>query len=148
MVVDFCIVCYGCGCIFKFELVKVKLFKGIDEGYCICVVGQGNEGFGGNGDFYVYIEMELYFELYCQDENLIFFVCIGFVMVVFGGCIQVFIFDGLQEVEVKFGIQYGEFYCLCGQGMFWFQGVGMGDLIVDYEIVVFKYFNVEVKDVL
>lgn len=148
MVVDPCTVCQGRGRTLKSAPVKVKLPKGIDEGYRIRVAGQGNEGPGGNGDLYVHIEMEPHPTLQRQEENLIFPARIGFATAALGGRIQVPTLDGPQEVEVKPGTQHGELHRLRGRGMPRLQGSGSGDLIVDYEVVVPKNLNTEAREAL
>ncbi|WP_291425439.1 molecular chaperone DnaJ [Deinococcus sp.] len=138
LIVDPCTVCKGRGRTLKAEKVKVKLPKGIDEGYRIRVANMGNEGPGGNGDLYVHIEMEAHPELRREAEHLIYPAKIGFATAAMGGDITVPTLDGPQPVEVKAGTQHGELYRLKGQGMPRLQGSGNGDLIVEYDVIVPK----------
>lgn len=138
ILVDPCTVCKGRGRTLKAEQVKVKLPKGIDEGYRIRVAGMGNEGPGGNGDLYVHIEMQPHEQLRREAEHLIYTAKVGFATAAMGGDIQVPTLDGTQHVEVKAGTQHGELHRLKGQGMPRLQGSGNGDLIVEYDVVVPK----------
>lgn len=148
MVVDPCTVCHGRGRTLKSEAIKVKLPKGIDEGYRIRVSGQGNEGPGGNGDLYVHIALEPHPQLERQDENLIFPARIGFATAALGGHLEVPTLDGPQTIEIKPGTQHGELHRLRGQGMPRLQGSGVGDLIVEYQVVIPKNLNAEAKEAL
>ena len=138
MLVDPCTVCKGRGRTLKAEQVKVKLPKGIDEGYRIRVAGMGNEGAGGNGDLYVHIEMQKHPELRREAEHLIYPAKIGFATAALGGQVTVPTLDGPQVVEIKAGTQHGELHRLRGQGMPRLQASGSGDLIVEYDVVVPK----------
>ncbi|MDB5044832.1 MAG: molecular chaperone DnaJ [Deinococcus sp.] len=138
LIEDPCTVCRGRGRTLKAETVKVKLPRGIDEGYRIRVSGMGNEGPGGNGDLYVHIEMERHPELRREQEHLIYTSRIGFAKAALGGQITVPTLDGPQNVEVKAGTQHGELHRLRGQGLPRLQGAGNGDLIVEYDVQVPK----------
>lgn len=138
IIIDPCTHCQGRGRKLKKEKVKVKLPRGIDEGYRIRVAGEGNEGPGGNGDLFVHIEMEPHPELLREAEHLIYRANIGFATAVLGGKITVPTLDGPQEVEIKGGTQHGDLHRLRGQGMPRLQGVGSGDLVVEYLINVPK----------
>ena len=135
---DPCTVCKGRGRTLKNETVKVKLPRGIDEGYRIRVAGYGNEGPGGNGDLYVHIDMEPHPELRREAEHLIYTARIGFATAALGGAVTVPTLDGPQTVEVKPGTQHGELHRLRGQGMPRLQGAGTGDLIVEYDVTIPK----------
>ncbi|MFD2610425.1 molecular chaperone DnaJ [Deinococcus taklimakanensis] len=138
LVVDPCTVCKGRGRTLKSDTVKVKLPKGIDEGYRIRVAGMGNEGPGGNGDLYVHIEMEPHPELQREAEHLVYTAPIGFARAVLGGQISVPTLDGPVTVDVKPGTQHGDLHRLRGQGMPRLQASGSGDLVVQYELHVPK----------
>lgn len=147
---DPCTVCKGRGRTLKADTVKVKLPKGIDEGYRIRVAGMGNEGPGGNGDLYVHIEMEPHPDLRREQEHLIHTARIGFAKAALGGQLTVPTLDGPQVIEVKAGTQHGDLHRLAGQGMPRLQGRGNGDLIVEYEIAVPKpaQLNTEAREAL
>lgn len=138
LVVDPCTVCKGRGRTLKSDTVKVKLPRGIDEGYRIRVSGMGNEGPGGNGDLYVHIEMEPHPELRREAEHLVYAAPIGFARAVLGGQISVPTLDGPVTVDVKPGTQHGDLHRLRGQGMPRLQASGSGDLVVQYELHVPK----------
>ncbi|MBB5378931.1 molecular chaperone DnaJ [Deinococcus metalli] len=135
---DPCTVCKGRGRTLKAEPVKVKLPRGIDEGYRIRVAGKGNEGPGGNGDLYVHIEMEKHPQLRREAEHLIYPAKIGFAKAALGGRIEVPTLDGPVSVEVKPGTQHGELHRLHEKGMPRLQGRGNGDLVVEYDVMVPK----------
>lgn len=137
-IIDPCTNCQGRGRRLKQEKVKVKLPRGIDEGYRIRVAGEGNEGPGGSGDLFVHIEMKPHSDLLREAEHLIYRANIGFATAVLGGKIIVPTLDGSQEVEIKGGTQHGDLHRLRGQGMPRLQGVGSGDLVVEYLINVPK----------
>lgn len=135
-IVDPCTVCHGRKQVVKDAKVKVKLPKGIDEGYRIRVAGEGHKGPGGSGDLYVHILMEPHEYLHRQDENLIYTAHIGYAHAVLGHEIEVPTLDGFQKVEVKPGTQDGDTYRIRGAGLPRLQGSGTGDLIVQCDIVV------------
>lgn len=150
LIQDPCTVCKGRGRTLKAEKVKVKLPRGIDEGYRIRVSGMGNEGPGGNGDLYVHIEMETHPTLRREQEHLIHTARIGFAKASLGGKVEVPTLDGPQAVEVKPGTQHGELHRLPGQGMPRLQGRGNGDLIVEFQVAVPKpsQLNPEAREAL
>ncbi|ADV67910.1 molecular chaperone DnaJ [Deinococcus maricopensis] len=133
-----CTVCHGRGRTLKSERVKVRLPKGIDEGYRIRVAGMGHEGPGGPGDLYVHIEMERHPELRREEEHLVYVARIGYATAVMGGTINVPTLDGTHTVDVKPGTAHGEMTRLRGLGLPRLQGVGTGDLVVVFEIAVPK----------
>lgn len=150
LIQDPCTVCRGRGRTLKGEKVKVKLPRGIDEGYRIRVAGMGNEGPGGNGDLYVHIEMEQHPELRREQEHLIHTAKIGFAKAAMGGKVNIPTLDGPQSIDVKPGTQHGELHRLPGQGMPRLQGRGNGDLIVEYHVTVPKpsQLNAEAREAL
>lgn len=141
LLVDPCTSCRGRGRTLKAERVKVKLPKGIDEGYRIRVSGKGHEGPGGNGDLYVHIEMAPHPDLQREAEHLIYHARIGLARAVFGGRMDVPTLDGQQEIEVKPGTQHGETLRLRGLGLPRLQAPGTGDLVVVFDVHVPKAAN-------
>ncbi|AFZ69212.1 molecular chaperone DnaJ [Deinococcus peraridilitoris] len=135
---DPCTVCRGRGRTLKAERAKVKLPKGIDEGYRIRVAGMGHEGPGGAGDLYVHIELEAHPALEREGEHLIHHAQVSLTRAIFGGKIEVPTLDGNREIEVKSGTQHGETLRLRNQGMPRLQAPGTGDLIVVFDVQVPK----------
>lgn len=138
LLVDPCTKCKGRGLTKKKEAVKVKLPKGIDEGYRIRITSMGNEGAGGSGDLYVAIQLKPHSDLQRDGEHLIYTARIGFATAALGGKLKIPTLDGEQEIDVKAGTQHGELHHLRGQGMPRLQASGMGDLIVQYQVMVPK----------
>ncbi len=135
---DPCTECRGRGRTLKAETVKVKLPKGIDEGYRIRVSGAGHEGPGGPGDLYVHIELEPNPDLQREGEHLVHRAKIGIARAVFGGTITIPTLDEPREIEVKPGTQHGDMIRLRGLGMPRLQASGTGDLVVVFELQVPK----------
>ncbi len=135
---DPCTVCRGRGRTLREDRVKVKLPRGIDEGYRIRVAGKGHEGPGGPGDLYVHLELEPHPELHRDGDTLIHEANIGITRAVFGGRMEVPTLDGPREIEVKAGTQHGDTVRLRGLGMPRLQAAGTGDLVVVFKVQIPK----------
>lgn len=135
-IVDPCTGCHGRGQVLKQETVKVKLPKGIDEGYRIRVAGQGNYGPGGHGDLFVHLVMAKHPTLLRKGDDLHFIAKIGIAQAILGGVLEVPTLDGPKTVDIKAGTQHGDTINLRGLGMPRLQSIGSGDLIINFVVVI------------
>lgn len=139
VIVDLCLLCCGEGCVDKVKMLLVNILVGVDEGMCICLMGEGEVGVCGVfvGDFYIFLYVICYVIFECEGMILFCCVLISFMMVVLGGSIEILGFDQeCYEICIFVGIQLGKQFCQCGVGMFVFNGCGMGDLVVQVEVEI------------
>lgn len=129
MIIDFCIKCYGYGWIQEEWLLLVNILVGIEDGICICLMGEGEVGLCGGlvGDFYIFMLVKLYQFFQWEGVDFYCFVFVLMMMVVFGGKFDVMMLDGMKLwVMILEGMQIGKQFCFKGKGMLimWFNQIG------------------------
>lgn len=68
--------------------------------------GKGNVGKynGILGDLLILVEEELYLELICDENDLVYNLLLSFFIVVIGGVVEILIIDGKVKVKIEVGI--------------------------------------------
>ncbi|MGE0172901.1 MAG: molecular chaperone DnaJ [Oligoflexales bacterium] len=148
---EYCPECRGKGAVLEDKKVNVKIPPGVDDGVRLRVGGEGEAGdLGGpSGDLYVFIQVKED-ERFIRDGNdIIYRKKIGMVSAALGCEVEVPYLRGEKRgIKVQPGTQYGEKVVLAGEGIPSLRGVGRGDFIVEFEIVVPKKLNKDQKTAL
>ena len=116
---------------------KKKIFanipKGVDDGTRIRLSGKGEAGIksGGNGDLYIFINVENHNIFKRSDENLFFEFPISLADAALGATIEVPTIDGGKaKVKIPAGTQNGKQFRLKGKGMPMMRNKNYGDLYI------------------
>jgi molecular chaperone DnaJ len=130
--------CRGTGLTKRVRKISVKIPPGIDEGYELRLRGQGETPHGGGppGDLYVQIHVAPHKHFTRDEDDLLYYMTIGFPQVALGTEVLVPTLDGNTTMKIPEGTQPGETIKLRGKGMPKFRGYGRGDLLVRIVISV------------
>lgn len=130
IIVKFCKICYGNGCVEEDKVLLVKVLVGVDIGDCICLQGEGEVGLVGMllGDLYVEVCVCEYVIFQCDGDDLYCEVLICILQVVLGDIVCVVMFGGEVEICILVEIQIGKLFCLCGKGVCLVCSCSEGDL--------------------
>jgi molecular chaperone DnaJ len=117
--------------------VKKKIFtnipKGVDDGTRIRLSGKGEAGIkgGGNGDLYIFVNVQSHNIFKRADENLFFEFPISLADAALGATIEVPTIDGgKSKVKIPAGTQNGKQFRLKGKGMPIMRNKDYGDLYI------------------
>jgi molecular chaperone DnaJ len=114
-----CSKCRGSGYVPKKRTVTIKIPPGVHEGQGIRVAGEGEPGRDGgpNGDLYCYVRVKPHEFLERDGNDLIAVVPISFTQAALGASIEVPSLNGMRELKVPAGTQYGSTFRIRGQGL-------------------------------
>ena len=141
--------CSSCGGQGKKQASKrlsVTIPKGVDDGTRIRLAGKGEAGSrgAGNGDLYLFINVNTHELFKRQDEHLFFECPISIADAALGSSID----GGKAKIKIPPGTQSGKQFRLRGKGMPYMRGSGIGDLYVQVNTEVPVSLNKEQKDLL
>jgi len=114
-----CKKCKGTGRVPKKRIVSVKIPPGVHEGQGIRVGGEGEPGRAGGprGDLYCYVRIRPHEFLQRNGNNLIAVVPVSFTQAALGATIDVPSLDGMKQLKIPPGTQYGSTFRIKGQGL-------------------------------
>jgi molecular chaperone DnaJ len=114
-----CPKCRGSGHVPKKRTVTIKIPAGVHEGQGVRVGGEGEPGRDGgpNGDLYCYVRIKQHEFLERDGNDLISVVPISFTQAALGASIEVPSLNGMRELKVPPGTQYGSTFRIRGQGL-------------------------------
>lgn len=114
-----CKKCKGTGRVPKKRIVSVKIPPGVHGGQGIRVGGEGEPGRGGGprGDLYCYVRIRPHEFLQRDGNDLIAVVPVSFTQAALGATIDVPSLDGMKQLKVPPGTQYGNIFRIKGQGL-------------------------------
>ncbi|HSV99146.1 MAG TPA: molecular chaperone DnaJ [Sedimentisphaerales bacterium] len=114
-----CSKCRGSGRVPKKRTVTIKIPPGVHEGQGIRVAGEGEPGRDGgpNGDLYCYVRIKQHEFLERDGNDLISVVPISFTQAALGASIEVPSLNGMRELKIPAGTQYGSTFRIRGQGL-------------------------------
>ena len=135
-----CSSCRGQGRVERHERLSVSVPPGVDTGSQIRLTGRGEAGYRGGtpGDLYVVLRVKPHPQLRRQDQDVIFELRVNMVQAALGDRIEVPTLDGMVEVTVPPGTQYGQTFRLPGKGMPSVRSGRRGDQFVVVQVVVPK----------
>ena len=131
--------------------LSVTIPKGVDDGTRIRLAGKGEAGSrgAGNGDLYLFINVNSHELFKRQDEHLFFECPISIADAALGTSLEIPTVDGGKaKIKIPSGTQSGRQFRLRGKGMPLMRGNGIGDLYVQIVTEVPISLNKEQKDLL
>ena len=145
-----CPPCNGKGVVRNTREIKLNIDKGVDSGFKYQLRGEGEAGLNGAppGDLYVVINVAPH-ERFQRDRNdLITSAKISFAQATLGTKINIQGIDGIEELRVPPGTQYGAQLRISQKGVPVYKRSYAGDLIVEIEIVTPTHLNTEQRKLL
>ena len=146
-----CSSCNGQGKKQASKRLSVTIPKGVDDGTRIRLAGKGEAGSrgAGNGDLYLFININSH-EIFKRSEENLFFECpISIADAALGASIEIPTIDsGRAKIKIPPGTQSGKQFRLKGKGMPYMRGGGFGDLYVQINTEVPVFLNKEQKELL
>ena len=146
-----CSSCSGQGKKQSSKRLSVTIPKGVDDGTRIRLAGKGEAGSrgAGNGDLYLFINVNSHDLFKRSDENLFFECPISITDAALGSSIEIPTIDGGRaKIKIPAGTQSGKQFRLKGKGMPYMRGSGVGDLYVQVNTEVPISLNKEQKELL
>jgi molecular chaperone DnaJ len=146
--------CNDCGGQGKKQTSKrlsVTIPKGVDDGTRIRLAGKGEAGAkgAGNGDLYLFINVNSHDLFKRSDENLFFECPISIADAALGTFLEIPTIDGGKaKIKIPSGTQSNKQFRLRGKGMPYMRGSGNGDLYVQINTEVPVSLNREQKELL
>ena len=131
--------------------LSVTIPKGVDDGTRIRLAGKGEVGSrgSGNGDLYLFINVNSHDLFKRSDENLFFECPVSIADAALGTSIEIPTIDGGKaKIKIPAGTQSGKQFRLKGKGMPYMRGSGIGDLYVQVNTEVPVSLNREQKELL
>ena len=146
-----CNSCSGLGKKQASKRLSVTIPKGVDDGTRIRLAGKGEAGSrgAGNGDLYLFINVNSHDLFKRQDEHLFFECPISIADAALGSSIEIPTIDGGKaKIKIPPGTQSGKQFRLRGKGMPHMRGNSVGDLYVQVNTEVPISLNKEQKELL
>ncbi len=137
---DPCKTCRGHGYVLKKKTINIKVPAGIDSGMKLRVEREGSCGSssGLNGDLYVVVHIKEDPNFERDGSDVITQVSLSFPQAVFGCDLEIPVLKGTSTIHIKPGTRAGDRMVLKGEGIKNIQGIGRGDLYVEFQIEVPK----------
>ena len=131
-----CSECKGAGQIRKRKKVSVKIPAGVDTGSRLRLTGEGEAGVAGGppGDLYVFIYSESHDFFERNDTDVLCRVPITFIQAALGDKIEIPTLTGEKLIDIKKGVQPGDFVRLRGEGIPSLRNGSRGDQIIQFDI--------------
>jgi len=131
-----CPECAGDGRVRHRRTLKVKVPAGVDTGVRIQLAGEGEVGPGGGppGDLYVEIHVAPHRILQRQGDDLHCTISLPMTAAALGTTVELETLDGVEDVDIRPGIQAGSVIRLPQLGVQHLRGVGRGDLVIHIEV--------------
>ena len=146
-----CNSCNGQGKKQASKRLSVTIPKGVDDGTRIRLAGKGEAGSrgAGNGDLYLFINVNSH-ELFKRSDEHLFFECpVSIADAALGVSIEIPTIDGGKaKIKIPAGTQTGKQFRLRGKGMPLMRGGGVGDLYVQVNTEIPVSLNKEQKELL
>ena len=134
-----CLKCSGTGQIKKQKTISVTIPAGVDTGTRIRISGEGEPGQkgAGNGDLYIFIEIQKDGLFEREEENLFCEIPISVITAVLGGEIEVPTIEGKKAIlKIPAGTQSGTQFRLRSKGMSILRQNKTGDLYVEVGVEI------------
>ena len=146
-----CNSCNGQGKKQASKRLSVTIPKGVDDGTRIRLAGKGEAGSrgAGNGDLYLFINVNSH-ELFKRSDEHLFFECpVSIADAALGVSIEIPTIDGGKaKIKIPAGTQNGKQFRLRGKGMPLMRSGGVGDLYVQVNTEIPVSLNKEQKELL
>lgn len=143
VITSVCSKCQGKGKIRVKRKVLVDIPAGVDDGYQLCVEGEGNVGsYGGRpGELYVIVSVKPDNLFQRDGSDILYELSINFAQAALGDEVRVPSLDGELNLRIPPGTQNGRVFRFRGKGIPYVEGRGRGDLLVKVNIVTPQRLN-------
>ena len=134
-----CIKCSGTGQIKKQKTISVTIPAGVDTGTRIRISGEGEPGQkgAGNGDLYIFVDVQKDSLFEREEENLFCQIPISIIIATLGGEIQVPTIEGKKAIlKIPPGTQSETQFRIRGKGMTILRQNKLGDLYVEVGVEI------------
>ena len=134
-----CLKCSGTGQIKKQKTISVSIPAGVDTGSRIRISGEGEPGQkgAGNGDLYIFVEVQKDTLFEREEENLFCEIPISIITATLGGEIEVPTIEGKKAIlKIPAGTQSETQFRLRGKGMSILRQNRAGDLYVQVGVEI------------
>ena len=134
-----CLKCSGTGQVKKQKTISVSIPSGVDTGTRIRISGEGEPGQrgAGNGDLYIFVEIQKDKLFEREEENLFCEVPISIITAILGGEIEVPTIDGKKaRLTIPAGTQSETQFRLRGKGMSILRQSRRGDMYVETNVEI------------
>ena len=134
-----CIKCSGTGQIKKQKTISVTIPSGVDTGTRIRISGEGEPGQrgAGNGDLYIFVEVQKDALFEREEENLFCQIPISIITAILGGEIEVPTIEGKKaRLTVPSGTQSETQFRLRGKGMSILRQNRRGDMYIEVSVEI------------
>ncbi len=135
-----CSQCHGRGRIKVKRKLMVDIPAGVDDGYQLCLKGEGDAGsYGGrNGDFYINLSVKPHDLFRREGANIFCQLPINFAQAALGDELDIPSLDGKLSLKIPPGTQNGKVFRLKGKGISYVGDRGKGDLLVEVQVLTPK----------
>jgi molecular chaperone DnaJ len=134
-----CLKCSGTGQIKKQKTISVTIPTGVDTGTRIRISGEGEPGQrgAGNGDLYIFIEVQKDNLFEREEENLFCHIPISIITAILGGEIEVPTIEGKKaRLTIPGGTQSETQFRLRGKGMSILRQNRRGDMYIETNVEI------------
>ena len=146
-----CLKCSGTGQVKKQKTISVTIPTGVDTGTRIRISGEGEPGQrgAGNGDLYIFVEVQKDKLFERQEENIFCQIPISVTTAILGGEVEVPTIDGKKaRLNIPSGTQSETQFRLKGKGMSVLRQTRRGDMYVEATVEIPVNLNTKQKAIL
>jgi len=134
-----CLKCSGTGQVKKQKTISVTIPAGVDTGTRIRISGEGEPGQrgAGNGDLYIFVEVQKDKLFEREDENIFCHIPISIMTAILGGEVEVPSIDGKRaRLNIPPGTQSETQFRLKGKGMSILRQNRRGDMYIETNVEI------------
>ena len=146
-----CLKCSGTGQVKKQKTISVTIPAGVDTGTRIRISGEGEPGQrgAGNGDLYIFVEVQKDKLFEREEENIFCQIPISITTAILGGDVEVPTIEGKKaRLNIPPGTQSETQFRLKGKGMSILRQTGRGDMYVEANVEIPVNLNSKQKAIL
>ena len=146
-----CLKCSGTGQVKKQKTISVTIPAGVDTGTRIRISGEGEPGQkgAGNGDLYIFVEVQKDKLFEREEENIFCKIPISITTAILGGEVEVPTIDGKKaRLNIPSGTQSETQFRLKGKGMSVLRQTRRGDMYVEATVEIPVNLNSTQKTIL
>tara|TARA_B100000674_G_scaffold397168_1_gene341983 strand:- start:192 stop:956 length:765 start_codon:yes stop_codon:yes gene_type:complete len=146
-----CLKCSGSGNVKKQKTISVTIPAGVDTGTRIRIAGEGEPGErgAGNGDLYIFVEVQKDKLFEREEENLFCEIPISVTTAILGGEIEVPTIEGKKaRLNIPAGTQSETQFRLRGKGMSILRQSRRGDMYIQTNVEIPVNLNSKQKEIL
>ena len=146
-----CLKCSGTGQVKKQKTISVTIPAGVDTGTRIRISGEGEPGQrgAGNGDLYIFVEVQKDKLFEREEENIFCQIPISITTAILGGDVEVPTIEGKKaRLNIPPGTQSETQFRLKGKGMSILRQTRRGDMYVEVGVEIPVNLNTKQKNIL